>query len=152
MFREKNCRLHLLHWRWKQQVSPKCYLSTKIHGGTFQKTVILRHHAVKITYLNNHWEHTVMRYPIVHFCKSWKAFTNMHYRIWLSTHTHTPHHLLPLLRYSLGLVGPTSGGHKTRTRTYVRQECLGWRSSSSSRWYTAVMQVSNYWNGQTTFF
>jgi len=87
----KNCRLHLLHWRWKQHVSPKCYLSTKIHSGTFQKTVILRFHAVKITYLNNHWEHTVMRYPIVHFCKSWQAFTNKHYRIWLSTHSHTHH-------------------------------------------------------------
>jgi len=90
----KNCRLHLLHWGWKQQVSPKCYLSKKIHSGTFQKPVVLRFHAVKIRYLNNHCEHTVMRYPIVHFCKSWKAFTNKHYRIWLSTHSHT--HTTPL--------------------------------------------------------
>lgn len=91
MFREKNCGLHLLHWRWKQQGGPRCYLSTKIHSGTFQKTVILRFHAVKITYLNNYWEHTVMRYPIVHFCRSWKAFTNKHYLIWLFTHSHTHH-------------------------------------------------------------
>jgi hypothetical protein len=38
-----------------------------------------------------------MRYPIVHICKSCKAFTNKHYRIWLSKHTHTyTHHTTPL--------------------------------------------------------